>query len=262
MILVGTKKASILWGTKRGSTSLNRVLEYHSKGISKFDFTDDYDGIILVPCRTFTSSLETSYCEFIKRELKDGDTKYSDFISEMRRNSLWNKPLERGGISYEDIEKKWKDQIDKFIELDRSDEFISKMDFIPRTVDIRKTQGKTGDGTNSSFYHLSVTDSRFKFFDLEHLFNIQNYLIQIDSDWKYNYPKIIDYKYNSTTYLKRNIKKIKDRNKNSYQDRVLFGGGIPIIHIKKSYIELVKHIKQTDDFFYEKLRKKFIIKGD
>ena len=104
MILVGTKKASILWATKRGSTSLNRALEYHGKGISKFDFTDDYDGIILVPCRTFTSSLETSYCEFIKKELKDGDTKYSDFISQLRSQDFekWQ---------YEDIEKKWKDQI-------------------------------------------------------------------------------------------------------------------------------------------------------
>jgi hypothetical protein len=254
MILVGTKRASILWGTKRGSTSLNRVLEFHSKGISKFDFTDDYDGIILVPCRTFTSSLETSYCEFIKRELKDGDTKYSDFISQLRsKNSeKWQ---------YEDIEKKWKDQIDKFIELDRT-EWISEMDFIPRTIDIRKLPGKSVDGTNSSFYHLSLTDSRFKFFDLEHLFNIQNYLIQIDSDWKYNYPNIIDYKYNSTTYLKRNIKKIKDRNKNCYEDRALLGFGSSIIHIKKYYVNLIKHIKETDDFFYEKLRKKFIIKRD
>ena len=77
---------------------------------------------------------------------------------------------------YEDIEKKWKDQIDKFIELDKT-EWISKMDFVPRTIDIRKSQGKTVDGTNSSFYHLSVTDSRFKFFDLKSLPQIKNYLV-------------------------------------------------------------------------------------
>jgi len=255
MILVGTKKASILWATKRGSTSLNRVLEYYSKGISKFDFTDDYDGIILVPCRTFTSSLETSYCEFIKKELKDGDTKYSDFISQLRSSNpeKWQ---------YEDIEKKWKDQIDKFIELDKT-EWISKMDFVPRTIDIRKSQGKTVDGTNSSFYHLSVTDSRFKFFDLKSLSQIKNYLVKIDSTWNSLEENLVEFKYNSTNILKRNIKKIKDNNKNCYEDRVLLGWTEPsIIHINESYVNLLKHIKETDDYFYEKLRKKFIIKGD
>jgi len=57
-------------------------------------------------------------------------------------------------------------------------------------------------------------------------------------------------------------KKIKDRNKNCYEDRALLGFGSSIIHIKKYYVNLIKHIKETDDFFYEKLRKKFIIKRD
>ena len=30
--------------------------------LDSINFTDDYDGIILVPCRTFDSSLQTSYC--------------------------------------------------------------------------------------------------------------------------------------------------------------------------------------------------------
>ena len=63
------------------------------------------------------------------------------------------------------------------------------------------------------------------------------------------------------------LEKIKSytiiNNKKYYKDRVLFSGIEPsIVHIKKTYLELVKHIKQTDDFFYEKLSKKFIIKGD
>ena len=253
MILVGTKKASILWGTKRGSTTINRILE-ECKDITKFNFTDDYDGIILIPCRKFSSSLETSYCEFIKKELKDGDTKYEDFISQLRSQDFekWQ---------YEDIEKKWKDQIDKFIELDKT-EWISKMDFVPRTIDIRKSQGKTVDGTNSSFYHLSVTNSRFKFFDLKSLPQIKNYLVKIDSTWNALEENLVEFKYNSTNILKRNIKIIKQNNKNCYEDRALLGFGSSIIHIKKYYVNLIKHIKETDDFFYEKLRKKFIIKGD
>ena len=263
MILVGTKKASILWATKKGSTTINRLLDQDTNlhKISKFNFTDDYDGIILVPCRTFDSSLQTSYCEFVKKETSN--KKYNEFISEMMINYPWQKPLDQGGISYNDIENKWKYQIEEFIKLDRSDEFISKMDFIPRTVDIRKAQGKTGDGTNSSLYYLSATDSRFKFFDLESLKKIKNYLVEVDSNWDGTWDNIAEEKYNNTFTLQRNIKVIKDNNKKYYKDRVLLGGIEPsIVHIKKSYLELVKHIKQTDDFFYEKLSKKFIIKGD
>ena len=263
MILVGTKKASILWATKKGSTTINRLLDQDTNlhKISKFNFTDDYDGIILVPCRTFDSLLQTSYCEFVKKETSN--KKYNEFISEMMINYPWQKPLDQGGISYNDIENKWKYQIEEFIKLDRSDEFISKMDFIPRIVDIRKAQGKTGDGTNSSLYYLSVTDSRFKFFDLENLKKIKNYLVEVDSNWDGTWDNIAEEKYNNTFTLQRNIKVIKDNNKKYYKDRVLLGGIEPsIVHIKKSYLELVKHIKQTDDFFYEKLSKKFIIKGD
>ena len=174
MILVGTKKASILWSTKKGSTTINRFFDQDTNlQISKFNFTDDYDGIILVPCRTFDSSLQTSYCEFVKKQTSN--KKYNEFISEMMINYPWQKPLDQGGISYNDIENKWKYQIEEFIKLDRSDEWISKMDFIPRTIDIRKTPGKTVDGTNSSLYYLSATDSRFKFFDLESLIIPHNY---------------------------------------------------------------------------------------
>jgi hypothetical protein len=264
MILVGTKKASILWSTKKGSTTINRLFDHDTNlQISKFNFTDDYDGIILVPCRTFDSSLQTSYCEFVKKQTSN--KKYNEFKSEMMTNYPWQKPLDQGGISYNDIENKWKYQIEEFIKLDRSDEWISKMDFIPRTIDIRKTQGKTVDGTNSSLYYLSVTDSRFKFFDLESLKKIKNYLVEVDSNWDGNgrWDNITKKKYNNTFTLQRNIKIIKDNNKKYYKDRVLFSGIEPsIVHIKKTYLELVKHIKQTDDFFYEKLSKKFIIKGD
>ena len=256
MILVGTKKVSILWGTKRGSTTINRILE-DCKDITKFNFTDDYDGIILIPCRKFSSSLETAYCEFIKKELKDGDTKYKDFISQLRMNQItWG-----GKGDYLTLQRNWRDQIDKFIELDKT-EWISKMDFVPRTIDIRKSQGKTVDGTNPSFYHLSLTDSRFKFFDLKSLPQIKNYLVKIDSTWNTLGENLVEFKYNSTNILKRNIKIIKQNNKNCYEDRALLGFGTSIIHIKKYYVNLIKHIKETDDFFYEKLSKKFIIKGD
>ena len=79
-------------------------------------------------------------------------------------------------------------------------------------------------------------------------FEIIQDLVKIDSTWNTLGENLVEFKYNSTNILKRNIKIIKQNNKNCYEDRALLGFGTSIIHIKKYYVNLIKHIKETDDF--------------
>ena len=252
MILVGTEKLSILWATKKGSTTLNRIVE-HNDNISKFNWDDDYDGLVLIPCRRFESSLQTSYCEFFKTQ-RDKD--WGDFISELRSGDV---------LIDKDFQDKWKKQIEKFLELDLSDEWLSELNFIPETQDITKIKSKSAGGDNASLFYLSTIQEKFKIFDLNDLCKVQSYASKIDERWNEEYGNTLGIKYNNTGKLQQNIAKFKKMYYKHYIDRHLFAPPShenSIIHVSKYCLGLLHHIYRSESFFYNILARKFLFKGE
>ena len=252
MILVGTEKISILWATKKGSTTLNRVVESYDN-ISKFDWSTNYDGEVLIPCRKFWDILITSYCEFLK---KTRDKDYNAFIEQMRFNKV--------SID-EDFKDRWKNQIDKFIEYDLSDEWLTEFDFITETHDITKEKNKNMGGDNASSFYLSVTHTEFKFFDLDDFNKIPPYAYKIDKTWAEDMNNIFETKYNNTQLLQKNISKLKRAYQKHYIDRQLFSptsNDSFLIHVPKNNHKLLRHMYRSERFFYNILKQKFLFQGE
>jgi hypothetical protein len=251
MILVGTEKISILWATKKGSTTLNRIVEYY-ENISKFDWSNDYDGTVLIPCRRFEDILITSYCEFLK---KRRDENHREFIEHMRVNKI--------SID-EDFRYKWKNHIEKFLELDLSDEWLTEFDFFTQTHDITKEKDKNMGGNNASSFYLSITHPKFKFFDLNDFRKIREYAYQIDKTWTEDMDSLFRTKYNNTQLLQENISKLKKAYQKHYIDRQLFHPTSInnfLIHVPRYNYKLLFHMYRSEQFFYNILKEKFLFKG-
>lgn len=252
MILVGTEKISILWATKKGSTTLNRVVECYDN-ISKFDWSNDYDGTVLIPCRRFQDILTTSYCEFFK---KQRDKDYKDFTEHMRTQNVF---IDKH------FKDKWKNQIEKFIELDLSNEWLTELKFISETHDITREKGKNMGGDNASLFYLSVTHPEFKFFDLDDFNKIQPYAYKIDKTWTEDMNNIFETKHNDTKLFQKNIALLKRAYKEHYIDRHLFAPAShdnSFIHVSTYQLNLLYHIYKSESFFYNILSKKFLFKGE